>query len=662
MLSMQYNQYHWRPDQSIFFVICELPGQLEILFNDPDVLNCDVMKPTLAKLRPRGVLLDLYDGECFQNFANSVDPDDGFIHFSGCFSDDGTPLYKSSNYSIWPIFVSVLELPQLLRTSKLLLGGLWFGKGHANQELFLKPFAEHAKQISSRGFEIQINKEVKKMKFHIICCCADAPARASIQSIHMYNGQGGCNWCLHEGEILKNTVNTRIYPILENAPADRTQREVFEDGAAAVILRRRNKDAHVNGVIGVSPLHIIGNDLDIIKGMIVDFLHLGARGIPSQIAGAWFGDDGSDKEYYIGTPENLKRINFLIKKLSDPKELRRTLREIEDMPFYKARDWENWMLYHSLPIISNFHLVSLPGSAQDAEDACKPLPMKYIKHWALYVEAMHIILRTKVTFENLDRAHRLLIEFVARTEDLYGRKHMTYNMHILCHLCHNVKFWGQPWAICAYCFESMNGTLKDVIHANRGIPKQILRAISHVEAIRILKSTASTAHTKKFEEDLNRRLKNFIKIRDFTILGKTKTFTPSEPELYACNEASIKADLYFECNRVVYMHCLYKAAPSGNSCAVLSSGIRIYIRKVIASSQEEKCFFIASRIRSAPSAFMPSQSSSSTDGAAIQDVTLIEDDVQLFPISEVKCICVCIFFPELSKHFIIDVPNVFNVH
>ena len=56
-----------------------------------------------------GSLRDLYDGEVYRSYALSL-PEDDCYHISFTFCTDGSPLYKSSKASLWPLTLMINEL------------------------------------------------------------------------------------------------------------------------------------------------------------------------------------------------------------------------------------------------------------------------------------------------------------------------------------------------------------------------------------------------------------------------------------------------------------------------------------------------------------------------------------------------------------------------
>lgn len=313
--------------------------------------------------------------------------------------------------------------PPHVRAHNLLLGGLWFGRSFPRQDVFLLPFARHCKQLSAEGFKIKVKdgELIKElcMKAHLLCCCADAPA--TIQCIHGHGGGFSCHWCLHPSE-------NRRFDILDYTPEKRTRAEIIADGSAVTALDHQN--ASVNGVTGVSPLLLVPT-FDIIDGMILEYFHAAAHGIAKTLFGAWLGDDGCEKEipYYIGQPDNIDQMNKLIRSIRHPVEARRCARELDDFADWKGREFENFVLYHSVPILA------------------KILPANYLKHWCLFVQAMHLLLQDEVTEANLTQASILLRDFGTMIPDLYPERHLTYNMHIVTmHLAENCRRWGQRGA------------------------------------------------------------------------------------------------------------------------------------------------------------------------------------------------------------------------
>ena len=134
-------------------------------------------------------------------------------------------------------------------------------------------------------------------------------------------------------------------------------------------------------------------------------------------------------------------------KIKAPCQISRLTRSLKDKEFWKAREWENWILYYSLPIIMLF------------------LDKKYLLDWLLLVEAIYILFKSKITLAEVEKADELLHMYLASTEKLYSTTAMTFNVHLLLHLARSVYNWGPLTSHSAYGFEDGNRQLLQIIHA-----------------------------------------------------------------------------------------------------------------------------------------------------------------------------------------------------
>lgn len=71
-----------------------------------------------------------------------------------------------------------------------------------------------------------------------------------------------------------------------------------------------------------------------------------------------------------------------------------------------ASELKAWLLYYSLPIL------------------VKVLPEKYVVHFALLVEGIHILLSDDISPTDLDVAETILDKFYEDFEPLYGKLHL----------------------------------------------------------------------------------------------------------------------------------------------------------------------------------------------------------------------------------------------
>ncbi|XP_058802739.1 uncharacterized protein LOC131670810 [Phymastichus coffea] len=334
----------------------------------------------------------------------------------------------------------------------------------SNKDFYSEIVSRRNKEFNyENGFEVQLHNETRKLYVYALCCCVDSVARAPMQGLVQFNGYYGCNWCLHPGSLIRHDTGYSMkYPILDEFPERRTADATF-------ILMQRSVESNTPqfGVKNVSPLLLL-YPFNIIDGFVPCSLHCVDRGLGNQFTNYWL--NSSNKPYSI--PKNkIKDIDQLLNNIKVPTQLTRLSRSLRDRAYWKAIEWRNWILYYSVPVLKYI-----------SEEI--PAFEEYMNHWSLLVEAYYILLQTKITVMELQRADLLLKDFVYTTEKLYTVDAMTYNVHQLLHLAQSVADWGPLYAHSGYVFESGNGRIKKTIYAANGVLSQVCRYLSFDESIR----------------------------------------------------------------------------------------------------------------------------------------------------------------------------------
>ena len=113
---------------------------------------------------------------------------------------DGIPIYKSSAVSIWPVLLMVLNLPPILRqkAENIILCGLWYGPNKPNARLLLNPVLKNLNNLYETGFMMHSsNGQTQLCKVKLVSAVFDLIARALVLTMKQFNGEYGCNVCLH---------------------------------------------------------------------------------------------------------------------------------------------------------------------------------------------------------------------------------------------------------------------------------------------------------------------------------------------------------------------------------------------------------------------------------------------------------------------------------
>jgi len=434
--------------KATYFVVFDIPSQLNILLKNPEVRK-KLVNPFDHVNKPEdNTMRDLYDGSCYRSFAhyaeNLASPASHVISFS--LSVDSASLCSFSGQSICPCFLMVNELPTVLRMKNLMIAGLWFGLKKEKMDLFLPPIISHLKKLSIDGFSLQFEDETWHFLAFLIACVADSVARCDVQGIHAHRGDYPCSWCLCEGV---EYINSRIFPHESTLPPPRTIEGMLADSRKAL-----EKKIFVRGVKYLTPL-ASAPLFHPVHGFIVDQMHAKDEGTTKAFLNSWLGEDGKTP-YYI-KKANVARINALLNGVKIPKELRKGVRSLTQVSYWTGRELENWCLFLSLSVLPDF------------------LPEQYIRHWALYVQGIYLLLNTEIHEDVVNLAEELLETFCLKTESLYGRHMLRFNLHILRHFAENCRRWGPLFALSAYQFEAGNQRLKKLVHDCNGIPRVFLK-------------------------------------------------------------------------------------------------------------------------------------------------------------------------------------------
>ena len=282
-----------------------------------------------------GNFKDIYDRLCYQKFRKSLHGNDKNNYVTVTFNSDGSPVFKSSKCSVWPIQINLNEIPAHCRNNPITVA-LWFGRDKPNMTTFLSPFVEQINSYSQRGIRCSIGGEVRYIKVYGLCCCVDSVARAPMQGTVQYNGFFGCNWCLHPGESIKHGKGfARKYPIPnedEQQPVLRTIDRTLMHLQEALILK-----SPVCGVKAASPLLNL-DKFNIIDGFVPDSMHCICLGVVKQFMEYWF--SSTRKDYSLSINEK-ELLNDRMNSLKVPNHIARLSRSIQDRKYWKAREWEN---------------------------------------------------------------------------------------------------------------------------------------------------------------------------------------------------------------------------------------------------------------------------------------------------------------------------------
>jgi len=321
---------------------------------------------------------------------------------------DGLPLTSSSKSSFWPILVSFINLTKLLNT--VIPVGIYHGKFKkpSSSHEFLNPFITEMNTILTNG--LSINNKIFKFEVSQIVC--DAPAKSFVLNVKNFNAYHGCNSCVVEGTFLNN----RMAFLDINAPL-RTN-ETFRNKCDEFY----HKDS--------SPLEEL--PINITSSVVLEYMHNICLGVMKKLIVFW---TKGKKPVRLVNPDDISDELDNIKSYL-PSEFKRISRTLEEVEYWKATEFRNFLLYIG-PIVLK----------------CR-LRKSLYKHFMLLSCAVRLLISPETCHAYNNVARDLLNQFVTEYSSHYGEEYVGYNVHGLIHVCDFVLIHGALDSFSAFKFEN----------------------------------------------------------------------------------------------------------------------------------------------------------------------------------------------------------------
>ena len=148
--------------------------------------------------------------------------------------------------------------------------------------------------------------------------------------------------------------------------------------------------------------------------------------------------------------EQLKEIGRKIEELNTATSIGRIPKKIaSNHGNFTAEEWKNWTL--------TFSMYSLYGI----------LPDRHLRVWERFVLACKILCQPVLSKQEILKGDALLVNFCMGMEQLYGKKFLTCNMHLHCHLRKVLMDYGPVFGFWLFSFERYNGHLGSTYTNNR---------------------------------------------------------------------------------------------------------------------------------------------------------------------------------------------------
>jgi len=344
---------------------------------------------------------------------------------------DGLPIAKSSNSQLWPILAYIDN-----DTTKTVFPvGIYHGYAKPQDSNdFLIDFILEAKELVTNG--IILNNCSIKVSFGAFIC--DSPAKTFILKLKGHSGFSSCTRCIQVGEYFLNRV---CYPYC-NFSVERSHESY---------VNKTFEEHHIGNTL--SNLIEI-TDLDVVTMFPLDYMHLVALGVVKKLILLWI-DNGPAQTRIPGRIINILSTSLLNITQFIPIDFPRKTRLIQDVGRYKASELRFFIVYIGPIVLKNI----ITDNA-------------YTNFMALHV-AMTILLSPDYGCY-LNYAKELLHYFVRTFENIYGRQHISYNVHGLLHLPDDYINFGPLDNASAFPFENYMKELKSKVRKHEKPLEQLV--------------------------------------------------------------------------------------------------------------------------------------------------------------------------------------------
>ena len=446
-----------------FFIEVPIVNQLQDLFSKQKFIKN--LNYRFNRKTKHTVISDVYDGDLYKkHFENG-----GFLsdkrNISFIYNTDGVPVFKSSSFQIWPLYLAINELPPNYRFIKdnMILAGLWFGNFKPCMLTFLRPFHSALKGLEEDGVSITLpDKTTFVSKSILLMGTCDMPAKAAVCNCVQFNGFYGCFRCKQPGRSFKSAKGGTIhtFPFNRENPKGPIRTHAGNQSDA---FEAQNLGKSVDGIKGPSWFSLLKGH-DIIKGTSIDYMHSVLQGVMKSLMNLWFNPSFSSEPFNISA--KIQDIDKRLSEIKPPNTISRLPRSIDsNRKHFKANELRCFLLFYGAVVLNGI------------------LPNVYYEHFMFLSEAIYLLSSSEITPDMLAKADALLQHFCLIFDELYSERSHTINIHSLLHLTEDVFNLGPLWTHSCFAFESFNGQLLKFIHGTQSIAFQIVTAVSSLKKI-----------------------------------------------------------------------------------------------------------------------------------------------------------------------------------
>ena len=485
----------------------DLHTSLQNLLMDQEfVVNCNKWK---SRPTPENSLSEIYDGKVWKRFIKYKGKSflENEYSYALMINLDWFQPYKHLQYSVGVIYLSVLNLPSMLRYKLHNICIIGIIPGPHEPEItvndYLKPLVKDLLQFW-KGVELTVQTtiaEKKKVRCAIICCSCDLPAGRKLCGFLGHSAHLGCSKCEKFFPSGEHGIDYSGFD--RDTWTPRTNEGHRNDVKKLSKCKSKTELSKKESELGCRYSYLLELPyFDPPTMLVIDPMHNLFLGLAKHFTKKVF------LKNLILTEDKLEVIQDRINKVMVPSDIGRIPHKIESsFNSFTADQYKNWVNHYSVMCLHGL------------------LTTEHLECWRHLVLACRILCKFSLTHNDVIVADALLLKFCCRTEYLFGKHIITPNMHMSCHIRECILDYGPLNNFWLFSFERFNGILGTLPNNNRSIEVQMMR--------RFLSDTDSMR--TKLPNDYKEHFEEIFQLNK-TFVG---TLGQNEPDNHAAEERVI---------------------------------------------------------------------------------------------------------------------------
>jgi hypothetical protein len=382
-----------------------------------------------------GLMFDVYDGNIWNSFGSEDGQSVPFVDQSPynimlTINIDWFQPFTQSQHSSGGIYLTIQNLPRGERNKKenvICVGLLPGPKEPKNTEInnYLAPLVHELGVMFNDGIVMDVNvgktvqKERVRAALTLVTC--DLPAARKLCGFTSCNSQRACHKCKNYFSSLPQDVYRRDFRNFMTNTWDPRTNESHRLYAGlwnqASTLSAKKKIEQDYGTRYSELLRL--SYFDAIRFTVIDPMHNLYLGTAKKMMQLW--RSIKVRGILLLTDKHLEQMVVEAKKISlplgyDSASIVRKMDVGDGFSYMKADEWRVWVLCLSQDLLLG------------------KLPSQLYLHWLKFVEANRLLASPYITVENIEAAHKKLLEFCSEMENHYDASAITSNMHFHAHL------------------------------------------------------------------------------------------------------------------------------------------------------------------------------------------------------------------------------------